>query len=140
MLCTVGNRELERVLSNNSEETDERGFDSNNVWSRLHEHDRDLRDLHKNHAEVYQRIKGTEQVIANVHQELRDWKDQTHNDSNRIIEELKSANNRGREAVEKAQETAAFIRTIKWVIPTAITGTGVFIGGLTLLLRSGVLG
>ena len=110
------------------------------VWERLHEHERDLRDLQKNHAEANQRIKGTEQVIANVHQELRDWKDQTHKDSAAILTELREANKQTQSASQKADETAAVIKTIKWIVPTAIAGTGALFGAMTFLARAGLIG
>ena len=108
------------------------------VWERLHEHDRDLNNLKKEHAESHQRIKGTEQVVANVHQELKDWKDQTHRDSAAILAELREANKQSHNASIEANDTAAVIRTFKWVIPTAITGAGVLFGALTFLARTGV--
>ena len=110
------------------------------VWERLHEHERDLRDLQKNHAEAHQRIKGTEQVVANVREELREWKEQTHKDSAAILSELREANRQTQSAQEKANETAAVIRTLKWVVPTAIAGTGAVFGAMTFLARTGIIG
>ena len=110
------------------------------VWERLHEHERDLRDLNKGQAEAHQRINGTEQVVANVHQELRDWKEQTHKDSAAILSELREANRQTQTTSEKAEETAAIIKTLKWAVPTAVAGTGALFGMLTFLVKAGVIG
>ena len=110
------------------------------VWDRLHEHEHKLSDLPRDQGAAHQRIKGTEQVVQNVHQELKDWKNQTHADSNRIIDQLQAANKQGKAAAEKAYETATVIRTLKWVVPTSIAGTGAIFGVLTFLVKAGVLG
>ena len=123
-----------------TDEMDERRGTLTPVWERLHEHERDLRDLQKGHAEASQRIKGTEQVIANVHQELRDWKDQTHKDSAAILSELREANRQSQQAIAETRDTAAVMRTFKWVVPTAIAGTGALVGLLTFLEGTGVIG
>ena len=125
--------------SDKQDEDDRRGTLAP-VWQRLHEHERDLHDLQKNHAEAHQRLKGTEQIVANVREELRDWKDQTHRDSAAILTELREANKQTQSASQKADETAAVIRTLKWVVPTAIAGTGALFGVMTFLAKTGAIG
>ena len=112
----------------------------NPVWERLHEHDSELRTLEKSHAETFQRVKGTEQIISNVREELKEWKDQTHRDSEAILAELRSANKYTQTVSEKTHQTAATIQTLKWVIPVTVTATGVLFGILTFLVKAGLLG
>lgn len=124
----------------NKIKNDSSGDSLNPVWQRLHEHDNELSNLHRNHAETFQRIKGNEQILTNVREEMREWKDQTHRDSEAILAELRSSNQYTQSVSEKTHQTMATLQTLKWVIPMAITGAGVLFAILTFLVKAGLIG
>ena len=114
------------------------------IWGRLQEHEHDIRELYRASAQAHERVSATNETIAHLREDIRDWKEQTHRDSTSILTELKAANVRAaavdaKLAADQGRSSGRW-EMLKVFVPVGLGMASLTLGGLTLLYKFGVLG
>lgn len=126
------------------EACERRGGPTAPIWSKLNEHETDIRELYKTTARAHERVNSTNETVLYLREDIREWKEQTHRDSTNILKELRASNERMAVADQRLAEQAGVAQgrweAVKVGLPIGLTVAGLTITGLVALNKLGILG
>ena len=126
------------------EACERRGGPTAPIWSKLNEHETDIRELYKTTARAHERVNSTNETVLYLREDIREWKEQTHRDSTNILKELRASNERMAVADQRLAEQAGVTQgrweAVKVGLPIGLTVAGLTITGLVALNKLGMLG